>query len=215
MNSKRKDKEQKNRKGNTVLVAVDFSPCSVVALRRARTILGQKPGRILVLHVIDQDFIVRCIHNRLGTEEHIKKTLYLRARDKLQNLLRAEGMDGEGIEELICEGDQDFIVRCIHNRLGTEEHIKKTLYLRARDKLKNLLRAEGMDGEGIEELICEGTAFIEINKRAVESGADMVVMGNRGNSGDMETIFFGSTAERVLRFMKRPVLCVPLEEDQD
>ena len=163
MDSKKKDKEQANRKGNTVLVAVDFSPCSVIALRRARTILGQQPGRILVLHVIDQDFIVRCIHNRLGTEEHIKKTLYLRARDKLQNLLRAEGMDGEGIEELICEG----------------------------------------------------TPFIEINKRAVESGADMVVMGNRGNSGDMETIFFGSTAERVLRFMKRPVLCVPLEEDQD
>ena len=163
MNSKRKEKGQTNRKGITVLVAVDFSPCSVVALRRARTILGQKPGRILVLHVIDQDFIVRCIHNRLGTEEHIKKTLFLGARDKLQNLLRAEGMDGEGIDELICEG----------------------------------------------------TPFIEINKRAVESGADMVVMGNRGNPGDMETIFFGSTAERVLRFMKRPVLCVPLEEDQD
>jgi len=89
MNSKRKDKEQTNRKGNTVLVAVDFSPCSVVALRRARTILGQKPGRILVLHVIDQDFIVRCIHNRLGTEEHIKKTLYLRARDKLKTSLRS------------------------------------------------------------------------------------------------------------------------------
>ena len=165
MNSKRKEKGQTNRKGNTVLVAVDFSPCSVVALRRARAILGQKPDRIriLVLHVIDHDFIVRCIHNRLGTEEHIKKALYLRARDKLQNLLRAEGMDGEGIEALICQG----------------------------------------------------TPFIEINKRAVESGADMVIMGNRGNSGDMETIFFGSTAERVLRFMKRPVLCVPLEEGQD
>ena len=163
MNSKRKDKGQTNRKGNTVLVAVDFSPCSVIALRRARTILGQKPGRILVLHVIDHDFIVRCIHNRLGTEEHIKKTLYLRAKAKL----------------------------------------------------KDLLLEEGLGGHSTEELICEGTPFIEINKRAVESGADMVVMGNRGNSGDMETIFFGSTAERVLRFMKRPVLCVPLEEDQE
>ena len=76
----------------------DNIPC---AMRRARTILGQKPGRILVLHVIDHDFIVRCIHNRLGTEEHIKKTLFLGARDKLQNLLRAEGMDVKGIEELI------------------------------------------------------------------------------------------------------------------
>jgi nucleotide-binding universal stress UspA family protein len=142
MENKRPDKKQTDLKGITVLVAV------VVALRRARTILGQKPGRILVLHVIDQDFIVRCIHNRLGTEEHIKKTLYLRAKAKL----------------------------------------------------KDLLLEEGLGGHSTEELICEGTPFI---------------MGNRGNSGDMETIFFGSTAERVLRFMKRPVLCVPLEEDQD
>jgi uncharacterized protein (DUF1684 family) len=36
--SKRKDKEQTNRKGNTVLVAADFSHCSVAALRRATTI---------------------------------------------------------------------------------------------------------------------------------------------------------------------------------
>jgi nucleotide-binding universal stress UspA family protein len=43
--------------------------------------------------------------------------------------------------------------------------------------------------------------------------ADMVVMGCSGNSGDMENIFFGSTTERVLRFIKRPVLCVPDSED--
>ena len=66
----------------------------------------------------------------------------------------------------------------------------------------------------MEELICEGTPFLEINKKAVETEADMVIMGNRGTSGDMQTIFFGSTAERVLRFMKRPVLCVPVEEDR-
>jgi nucleotide-binding universal stress UspA family protein len=164
MDSKKTDnKEQADLKSSTVLVAVDFSPCSVHALRRARSIMGQKPGHILVLHVIDHDFVERCIHNRLGTEEHIKKTLYLRAKAKL----------------------------------------------------KDLLLKEGLGGHNTEELICEGTPFIEINRRAVESGADMVVMGNRGNSGDMETIFFGSTTERVLRFMKRPVLCVPLEEDQD
>ena len=71
-----------------------------------------------------------------------------------------------------------------------------------------------MDGEHIETLICEGVPFLEINKKAVETDADMVIMGNRGNSGDMQTIFFGSTTERVLRFMSRPVLCVPIEEDR-
>ena len=139
MDSKKTDnKEQTALKTSTVLVAVDFSLCSVHALRRARSIIGQKPGRILVLHVIDHDFVERCIHNRLGTKEHIKKILYPRAKAKL----------------------------------------------------KDLLLEEGPDGHSTEELICEGMPFIEINKKAVEIGADMVVMGNRGNSGDMKTIFF-------------------------
>jgi hypothetical protein len=30
-------------------------------------------GKILALHVIDQDFVRHCIHQLLGTEEEIKK----------------------------------------------------------------------------------------------------------------------------------------------
>ena len=161
MENERSDKQHKDRKGYTVLVAVDFSPCSAHALRCATSILGQKPARIFVLHVIDHDFVERCIQNHLGTDGHIKKTLFLHAKAKL----------------------------------------------------KDFIRSEGMEGEPIEELICEGIPFLEINKKAVQKGADMVIMGNRGNSGDMQTIFFGSTAERVLRFMQRPVLCVPMEKD--
>jgi len=145
-----------------VLVAVDFSPSSARALRMAKSIMGRKPDRIVVIHVID--------HN--------------------------------------------FIERCISNQIGTESHIKKTLFLQAKQRLKDFLREEGMAAEPVEELICEGVPFLEINKKAVEVGADMVIMGNRGNSGDMQTIFFGSTTERVLRFMSRPVLCVPIEEDR-
>ena len=156
------DNKQTVQKEYTVLVAVDFSPCSALALRRAKSIMGRKPNRILVLHVID--------HN--------------------------------------------FIEKCIKDQIGTKEHIKKTLFIQAKSRLKEFIRSEGMEGEPIEELICEGIPFLEINKKAAQKGADMVIMGNRGNSGDMQTIFFGSTTERVLRFMQRPVLCVPIEEDQ-
>jgi nucleotide-binding universal stress UspA family protein len=158
--NERADKGPTDRKELRVLVAVDFSPYSVHALKSARSIMGQKPGRILVLHVIDEDFVERCVRNSLGSGEHIRKTLFLRAKARLQKLLRKEGMNVEGVEELVCEG----------------------------------------------------TPFLEINKKAVQSGADMIVMGSSGNSADMKNIFFGSTAERVLRFMKRPVLCVPLDE---
>jgi len=146
----------------TVLVAVDFSSSSARALRMAKSIMGKKPDRIVVIHVIDHDFI-----------EH-----------------------------------------CISTGIGTESHIKKTLFLQSKQRLKDFLREEGMTGEPVEELICEGIPFLEINKKAVDIDADMVIMGNRGNSGDMKTIFFGSCTERVLRFMSRPVLCVPIEEDR-
>ena len=149
------------QKEYTVLVPVDFSPCSAHALGRAKSIMGRKPNRILVLHVIDHTFIEKCINNQIGTEKNIKKALFIQAKSRLSEFLHSEGMEGEPVEELICEG----------------------------------------------------IPFLEINKKAVQLKVDMVIMGNRGNSGDMRTIFFGSTTERVLRFMQRPVLCVPIEED--
>ncbi|MGD9031806.1 MAG: universal stress protein [Desulfobacteraceae bacterium] len=154
-------KQEVAEKGSTILVAVDFSPCSLLALRKAKSILGQKPARILVLHVIDKDFIERCVRHGLGSEEEVSKKLFLRAKEKLDHVLRQEGMDVEHVEKLVCPG----------------------------------------------------TPYLEINKRALQIGADMVVMGCSGNSGDMDNIFFGSTTERVLRFIKRPVLCVPDSED--
>jgi nucleotide-binding universal stress UspA family protein len=54
---------------------------------------------------------------------------------------------------------------------------------------------------------------VEINKKEVEISSDMTVIDSKGKSGDMKTIFFGSTFERVLRFITRPVLCVPPEMD--
>lgn len=148
-------------KASTILVAVDFSPCSLLALRKAKSFLGQKAARILVLHVIDKDFIERCVRHGLGPEEEISKTLFLRAKEKLDHVLRQEGMDVEHVEKLVCPG----------------------------------------------------TPYLEINKKALQIEADMVIMGCSGNSGDMEDIFFGSTTERVLRFIKRPVLCIPDNED--
>ncbi|MGD9320687.1 MAG: universal stress protein [Desulfobacteraceae bacterium] len=150
-------------KDSKILVAVDFSHCSLLALRKAKSFLGQKPARILVLHVIDKDFIERCVRQGLGPEEEISKKLFLRAKEQLNHVLRQEGMDVEHVEKLVCPG----------------------------------------------------TPYLEINKKALQIGAEMVVMGCSGNSGDMDNIFFGSTTERVLRFIKRPVLCVPDNGDNN
>ena len=110
--------------------------------------------------------------------------------------------------------DSDFIEKCISSGIGSETQIKKTLFMEARQRLKIFLQDQNLTNDTIEALVTEGTPFLEINKKAIEKDVDIVIMGTHGTSGDMKTIFFGSTTERVLRFIKKPVLCVPIEEDR-
>jgi len=145
-----------------VLVAVDFSPCSVHALKSAKSIMGRKPDHMVVLHVIDDDFIEKCISSRIASAPQIKKTLFIEAREKL----------------------------------------------------KKFLQDQNLTNGSIEAEVTKGTPFLEINKKAIEKDVNIVIMGTHGTSGDMKTTFFGSTTERVLRFIKKPVLCVPIEEDR-
>ena len=85
----------------------------------------------------------------------------------------------------------------------------------AKDRLKNFLQEQNVTTNSIEMEVTQGTPFLEINRKAIEKDVDIVIMGTHGTSGDMKTIFFGSTTERVLRFIKKPVLCVPIEEDRE
>jgi nucleotide-binding universal stress UspA family protein len=53
--------------------------------------------------------------------------------------------------------------------------------------------------------------FVEIAKTARSEQVGLVVMGSYGGSaGSVEKIFFGSTAEKVVRTAGCPVLTVPL-----
>jgi nucleotide-binding universal stress UspA family protein len=105
--------------------------------------------------------------------------------------------------------DHNFISECIRQNLGDEGQIKKKLFLEAKAKFRHFLKQEEMGKEHVEMVVCEGTPFLEINKKAVENAVDMIIIGSCGQTGDMSQIFFGSTAEKVLRFITRPVLCVP------
>jgi len=155
------EEKEQYQGGLILLVAVDFSPCSRLAMKKAKSLVREGRGRIVALHVIDHDFVKQCIKNHLGTESQIKKDLFFQAKSRLGKFLDSEGVNGYNIEAVICEG-----IPCV-----------------------------------------------EINKKAVEINSDMIIMGSKGKSEDMKTIFFGSTTERVLRFITRPVLCVPPEVD--
>jgi nucleotide-binding universal stress UspA family protein len=88
---------------------------------------------------------------------------------------------------------------------------KKRLNHQARLNTRRLLGMEEAKGLTIRRLVTEGSPFVEIVRAARGEKVDLVVMGSYGGfTSNVEKIFFGSTAERVVRTAGCPVLCVPL-----
>jgi universal stress protein A len=143
-------------KAADILVPVDFSPCSLNAVRAAAGIAAPD-GDLTLLHVIDHDFINDGVAASLGTSEDITARLRERAEIDFNNML--DGLDTGEVS--------------------------------------------------IERMIVVGIPFVEILKIARDLDLPMIVMGVRGRSSPPEEVLFGSTAEKVLRGTRVPVLCVP------
>jgi len=74
------------------------------------------------------------------------------------------------------------------------------------------------DGLECESMVAVGLPFQEIAVIARDLAVDLVVMGGYGRTSGarpLEDLFFGSTAEKVVRLLPCPVLCVPLGDGQD
>jgi nucleotide-binding universal stress UspA family protein len=140
-----------------ILVPVDFSPCSVNALRVALG-MATPEGDVTLLHVIDEHFIEDAVAASLGSSEDIRERLRQRAESNFESML--SGLD-----------------------IGQVD---------------------------LEKMIVIGSPFVEILKIARDLDLPMIVMGVRGRSTPAEELLFGSTAEKVLRGSRVPVLCVPL-----
>jgi len=84
----------------------------------------------------------------------------------------------------------------------------------AQQQLSEFLSRWGTDGLEIESMVAVGLPFQEIAGMARDLAVDLVVLGGygRGGRGPIEEVFFGSTAEKVVRLLPCPVLCVPLSE---
>lgn len=85
---------------------------------------------------------------------------------------------------------------------------------RAQQQLSEFLSRWGTEGLEIESMVAVGLPFQEIAGMARDLAVDLVVLGGygRGGRGPIEEVFFGSTAEKVVRMLPCPVLCVPLSE---
>lgn len=144
-------------KSPDILVPIDFSACSVNALRVALGIAAPD-GDLTLLHVIDEEFVDAAVVAGMGSSDDIRTRLKEQAESNFTSML--EGIDTTQVD--------------------------------------------------VEKMIVVGLPFVEILKIARDLDLPMIVMGIRGQSTPAEEILFGSTAEKVLRGTRVPVLCVPL-----
>ena len=97
------------------------------------------------------------------------------------------------------------------SEIGAEK--TDVLTKRFRDRARSCFRSflsETPAGLKIHRVVVLGAPFQEIVKMARVEQMDLIVMGRYGGAGEMEKIFFGSTAEKVVRIAPCAVLSIPL-----
>jgi glycine betaine transporter len=105
--------------------------------------------------------------------------------------------------------DERFIDDAVAAGLGASDEITARMRERAEADFTRML--EGMEtGEvQVERMVVIGIPFVEILKITRDLDLPMIVMGTRGRTIPPEEVLFGSTAEKVLRGSRVPVLCIP------
>jgi len=96
-----------------------------------------------------------------------------------------------------------------------EEALTGILRERAYRLLAEFLKRWNAAGLEVESLVAVGAPFQEIAVIARDLAADLVVIGGYGRKGrgPIEEVFFGSTAEKVVRLLPCAVLCVPFTDE--
>lgn len=93
--------------------------------------------------------------------------------------------------------------------LATPDIDEKSLHTTARHRLREFLAKEPEAVPADREIVT-GLPFQEIVRATRQERIDLIVMGRYGGSSELEKIFFGSTAEKVVRIAPCAVLSIPL-----
>lgn len=107
--------------------------------------------------------------------------------------------------------DKRHIEKIAQFNSDPESNITYKLCLKAKEQCDTFLNKNNPEGIPVGQIVTPGIPFQAIALKAQEVGSDIIVMGGHGRmgSGQIDKIFFGSKAEKVVRLLPCPVLCVP------
>lgn len=106
--------------------------------------------------------------------------------------------------------DSAFIERFSEEGFGDGEVAMTTMREKAEARLQEVIRGLSEAGAHLDSMVVVGKPFSEILRVAVDLDFQVIVLGIHGRAAeDIEELLFGSTAEKVLRGARIPVICVP------
>jgi nucleotide-binding universal stress UspA family protein len=119
-------------------------------------------------------------------------------------------VDPSGEVYLLHVIDADFVERLSAEGFCDAETAMEKLRVKAETRLQEIAQEQAASGLRIESMVVIGKPFAEILRVAADLKFSLIAMGIRGqHQGGIEEILFGSTAEKVLRAARIPVMCVP------
>jgi len=93
------------------------------------------------------------------------------------------------------------------------EKLEEEIAEGAEKMMESFCRLHIDDFSDFETRIVPGMPYEQILGQAEEAGSDLIVLGTHGRTG-LDHVLFGSTAEKVVRKSKLPVLTVRLDETE-
>jgi nucleotide-binding universal stress UspA family protein len=104
--------------------------------------------------------------------------------------------------------DEALIELIAAHEFGERDEVTKRLRKHATERLSEF-KSAGSVGVEIDVIVSEGLPFLEIISKAEDFAVDAIVMGKVGMRDRFEKLLFGSTAEKVLRASRCPVIALP------
>ena len=119
-------------------------------------------------------------------------------------------VDGESPAVILLHVIDPVLVEAISSVTG-EPAAAVVGRLRARAEDEMAAMADSAASVEIVRMVTEGTPFYEIARHADELAVDAVVIAKTGQRDAREGLFFGSTAEKVVRACREPVIVLTHE----
>jgi nucleotide-binding universal stress UspA family protein len=119
-------------------------------------------------------------------------------------------IDDDGEICLLHVIDTGFISKLTEEGFCDTEAATSKLRIRAEERLKEIIMENSELKINIDSMVVVGRPFAEILRVSLDLDFTMIVLSAHGlQRGDVEGLLFGSTAEKVIRGARIPVLSVP------